>query len=178
MGPVLVAFAMLAAAAVNLHQFAVIDSYLAPRLKALYEFDSSDIIELGMRSAANIRGTLNLYAVVGHEAPGTPLIVTSPELNRDHSEFRARMIGIGLVSRIESCEVNTAGIGLDPTLKLQRGVVWKSPRQARRRKAPGTSWAFATASAKPSRLIQLKTPEIDVLIVDEDLLEGKVKLCL
>jgi hypothetical protein len=169
---------MLAAAAVNLHQFAEIDAGLGPTLKALHEFDSFDVIELGMMSAANIHGTLNLYAVVGREAPGTPLIVTSPELNRRNSEFRARMIGIGLVSRIESCEVDTAGIALDPTIELQRGVVWKSPRQARLRKAPGTTWAFATASATPSRLIQLKTPEVDVLIVDEDLLEGKVNLCL
>jgi len=173
--PVLVALVMLAAAAANLYQFADIDGQLPQHLRAIQEFSSFDIIELGLKNR-NIRNTMNLYAVVGHEAPGIPLIITSPELNRRGSEFRARMLGIGLSSRIDPCKMDNAEVDLDSAAELKKGVVWDTPRAARR-KGARTTWAFAKSAAKPTRLVQLKTPEVDVFIVDEALIAGGGKLC-
>jgi len=175
LGAATVALSMLAAAAVNFYQFAEIDAHTPPHVRAIHEFESFDILELGLNQS-NIRDTLNLYAVVGREAPGTPLVVTSPEFNRRGSAFRARMIGIGLASRIELCEADSLGIEFAPSIKLQQGVVWEWPGQARR-KAPGINWAFAKSSATPSRLVQLKTAEFDALIVDEELIVGGSKFC-
>ena len=174
-GPVLVAVIMLVAALVNLYQFAEIDADTPPHLRALHALDSFDIVELGLKQG-NIRATMNLYAVVGHEAPGVPLVVTSPELNKRGSEFRARMLGIGLVSGIDMCEIDSAEITLDPSIELQKGEVWKNPGDARR-KTNGITWAFGKSATPPKRLVQLKISEFDILIVDEALVTPGGKLC-
>jgi len=175
LGSVLVALVMLAAAAANLYQFADIDARTPRNLRALHALDSFDIIELGL-NLTNVRNTMNLYAAVGRKAAGAPLVLTSPELNRRGKEFRARMLGLGLVRRIELCEAGSEGLELKPSIELQKGEVWLTPGEARRKK-PGTTWALATSSAPPKRLIQLRTPEADVLIVDEALLAGGDKVC-
>lgn len=174
-GPVFLAVLMLAAAAANLYQFAQIDSVGPEHHRAVYEFNSFDVFALGLKQN-NIRNTMNLYVVVGHEAPGIPLVVTSPELNRRGSDFRAKMLGIGLSSQIRFCEINDNEIELDPSIKLTKGVLWTRPRGARH-KEPGITWAFAKSTSEPTRLVQLKTPEVDLLIVDDALIPGGAKLC-
>lgn len=178
--PALVALAMLSGATANLLQFAQIDAGTAPHHKALHEFETFDIVTLGLRQQ-NIHNTTNLFSVIRKEAPGARLIVTTPDLKhlrRFELEFRARMMSIGLSAQIEICELGPESLQqiIRPTNVLASGTVWKYPTGPRGTR-PGFTWAVGEMSAQPELLLLHKTSTVDVLILDNELLKVDLSRC-
>ena len=172
--PTVVIVAMLLAAAINCLQFFKIDASLRASQRALQPFDTFDFTKIAMRSD-HIRLSHNLFALIGQQAPGARLIVTTPDLN-GHRWFRSRMLALGLLERMDVCEVDPAHIGFaDPTVDLlATGTIANRGKNA---KKPPLIWGVAKLSPEPKTLVQVKTTEFDVLVLDADLYKLNLKDC-
>jgi len=163
----MVLLALLALATlINIAQFGRIDRNRSVFDKAVYRFDTADIIVLGLRMG-NIRNTTNLYGALRQIAPGVTLIVP-----KDRGVSRKFVSSVVAFSRAKLVRREISPLP-DPSSFagsiVARGEIWRSPKRAREGK-PGDKWAIATGHCPAKEMLVLSNDSFDYFLLDTSLL--------
>jgi hypothetical protein len=153
---------------INIAQFTQIDRHRSPYAKAIYRFDTSDIVVLALR-LPNVQQTANLYGALRETALGVTLLV--PKNQRISASFA---IGVITLSRAKLVRREISPLP-DPNKFadsiVAQGKIWGSPRRARIGK-PGARWAIATGPCPASEMLVLKNDSFEYFLVDTSLLKN------
>ncbi len=151
---------------INIAQFNRADRHLSFYAKAIYRFDTPDIVVLALR-LPNVRDTANLYGALHKIAPGVTLTV--PTGRRVSLRFANGVIALSRAKLVRR-EVSPLP---DPSnfagSIVAQGEIWTSPQNARRGK-PGARWAIATGPCPASEMLVLKSDRFDYFLLDTALL--------
>lgn len=92
--------ALVVLAIANASHFLAVDGRVTNRYKALYRYDTADVLSAGLRESSRHRDLFGLAIALAELAPGSSIILPAGGAYT-RNDFRGRMYAFGKIDRIE-----------------------------------------------------------------------------
>ena len=168
---------------VNIYQFPAINSDAPNHHKAIHQYDTHDVIELG---ASNVENTHNLFTTLD-EYTDSPTIIVPKGHSLMHlgNNYRARLLGLTQPEKIKEADLDMEQLR-DALREMElnpatQDYIWEWPGAARDEDMEtATKWSLYLSGSNPPILILIDTDQeepakwkfVDAALLPADILDS------